>query len=147
MSSRLNSHGQSLVEVALLFPMIILMLAFMLQLLLMIHMHMKLHRTALYMAEQMSFGVNKPTVIGMALLDYTKTLRWGLPIPRPKVEPLSSMRRYPGVQTLNHTNCLAIGDITFPLMGSWFASVGIQPIILKAHEELPCEPTGMAEPS
>ena len=147
MADRKRQEGQTLVEIALVFPLILLMLACMLQLVLLIRLHMMLHRSAVQMAAQIAMGRPASDVEASELVQYRHTLRWGVPIPNVHTEPLPSWRRYRGIQTASQDNCRAVADLSFPLTGSWFASVGLRPLVLHARAVLPCEPSGMAEAS
>ncbi len=147
MVDRRNKMGQAMVEMALLLPLVLVILACMLQLLLVIHMHMKLHRSALMMAEQLAMGQSVPVLKAAALVEYRHTLRWGIPIPSVRTEKLEPWRKYNGYKTATATNCMAVAELSYPLFGSWYASVGIAPVILRAHAELPCEPQDTGTPS
>jgi len=147
MANPQNVKGQTLVELAFVFPIILLILACMLQLVLVAILHIKLHRSAMRMAENLSMGQSKAVLVATALTEYRQTLRWGTPIPNVYTEALPAWRNYSGVETASGNNCKAIAELSFPLTGNWFASVGVGPMILHARAVLPCEPTGMAEVS
>lgn len=147
MASRRNEQGQTLVELAFVFPIILLMLACMLQLVLVVRLHMMLHRSAVRMAAQLAMGQPTADLEASELVQYRHTLRWGVPIPSVHTETLSAWRKYKGIATTSETNCRAIAELSFPLTGSWFASVGLSPLVLHARASLPCEPSGMAEAS
>src|ERR1035441_7450284 len=124
MADRKRHEGQTLVEMALVFPLILLMLACMLQLVLLIRLHMMLHRSAVRMAAQLAMGRPAIDVEASELVQYRHTLRWGVPIPNLHTEGLPGWRRYSGIETASQDNCRAVAELSFPLTGSWFASVG-----------------------
>jgi hypothetical protein len=108
---------------------------------------MKMHRTAVRMAAQLAMGQPKAVLEASALAEYRHTLRWGIPIPKVYMEVLPAWRQYNGIETASQTNCMAVAELSFPLTGSWFASVGLRPLVLHARSALPCEPSGMADAS
>jgi len=140
MGDRRSVHGQALVEWAILFPIVLLMLACLLQLPLLLRLHMRMHTTATRMAAQLAMGRSSAIVQASALYDFRDSFRWGFPIPKTYTEPLPYWRKYKGIGTTDSTNCMAIGELTFPLSGHWFASVGLPTMMLHAKAELPCEP-------
>jgi len=142
-----NERGQAMVEVAFLFPLILLTLAVLLQLVLVIHMQMRLHRTAMHMAAQLALGQSSAVLEASALAEYRHTFRWGIPVSNTHLEPLKPWRRYKGKNTTTNKNCMAMVDLSYRISGDWYAMVGLRSFILGAHAELPCEPADIALPT
>jgi hypothetical protein len=135
-----HTQGQALVETALLIPLLLGLAVCLFQLLLVVHLHMKLHRTAVHMTEQLALGSAPAVVEANALIEYRSSLRWGIPIATAQVENLELWRPYEGMSTATSRNCVAIGTLSYALTTHWLASLRWAPVLLKAQAELPCEP-------
>jgi hypothetical protein len=147
MANNQRNRGQAIVEMALLIPLVFVLLACMLQILLVIHLHMKMQHSAVMMAQTIAFGQKQILAEPAILAYYGNSLRWGIPLAHSETPPLTAWRHYKGVDTATENNCMAVSEVTCPLFANWFASVGLKPIILRAHAEFPCEPQDLGEPA
>jgi hypothetical protein len=147
MADQSREQGQAMVEMAFLLPLILLVLASMLQILLVADLHMKLQHSAARAAKQLACGQSRLAIEGALMLDYRRSIQGTLPIARLDTPDLRYWRKYCGENTATEHNCMAVADLSCPLFGNWFARVGLKPIALRAHAELPCEPRDIGEPS
>ena len=140
-------HGQALVETALLLPIVFLTLALLLQLALLMFLHVKLQGSSLRLARHLALG--QPPLVAEAgtLAEFRRDGRWGFLMPKSARRDLPEWRTYKGKGTASEKNCLAVADLTWSLRGSWYLSAGLPLTLLHAHDEIPCEPSGMADPS
>lgn len=141
---KMANSGQSLVETALLLPIVFLTLALFLQLLLVVFMQMNLQRSAARVAHRLALGQPSWRAVAPEMAVYGRALRWGRPAPGRfggRSVPLEGWKPYPGPLAATPKNCLAIADLSYQLFGDWYVRAGIKPLRLSAHAEMPCEPS------
>jgi len=136
-----------MVEMVFLFPLIVLMLACMLQMLLVAHLHLKLQRSAVRLAQRVAIGQSSELAQLDLMTEYRNSHQWMIPIARLSRLNLPMWRQYKGESTATAQNCMVVADIGCPLYTNWFATVGLTPVILRAHAELLCEPADIEDPA
>jgi len=137
-----TQNGQTTLEFALLLPAMALTLAALLQLLIVVHLKLRLNQSAVRIASVAAIGGPAAAIVPLELAHYMRTMRWGLPLPGsffPGSTPISQWQSYPGVGTSSDPGKMITEDLVYHLKGDVLVDHLLPSLTLREHVEVPLE--------
>jgi hypothetical protein len=139
----MNRRGQTMVELALLLPLVIFFVATLVQFLLVVRIQVHLQQSVNRMVQSLAIGERAPTAFAREATTYPSGSRLGFLVPFPKImkEPLRPWPAYPGNGTARTSGTLVSVELRYHLarrdLWAWMIPGGE----LRAWCALPKEPS------
>lgn len=137
-----GAKGQSLVEWAFLFPIVMLTIVMIAHLLILVRVKMELGRTAARLADAAALGQSTMPQAAAEGLRFSRYIRWGIPTDlSPSVHVFTPYRNWNGRASLQTPGQMAIANVSFRFRSrAATRGLALMGLPLSARAEFPLEP-------